>query len=151
MDKRCVIAREALDWLLLAIPEGEGKYLSYRAPLQAARDSLHEMVGILRQEEHDALVRISSPCPCGTCDVEKREKRTVEDIAIRCIIQDDEELEEAEAKADEENQVVEPPAIGADAGAALHSAAQPIAVGAGAGAAAAELELRRRVAIGHCE
>ena len=62
-----------------------------------------------------------------------------------------EELEQAEAKADEENQVVEPPAIGADAGAALHSAAQPIGVGAGAGAAAAELELRRRVAIGHCE
>lgn len=149
MDKRCVIAREALDWLLLAIPEGEGKYLSYRAPLQAARDNLHEMVGILRQEEHEALVRISSPCPCGTCDVEKREKRTVEDIAIRCIIQDDEELEQVEHE--EENQVVEPPAIGADAGAALHSAAQPIGVGAGAGAAAAELELRRQVAMGHCE
>ena len=144
-----MIAREALTWLLLAIPEGEGKYLAYRESLKLARDNLEEMVKILRQEEHDALVRVSSPCPCGTCDVEKREKRTVEDIAIRCIIGDDEELEVEEEQ--DANTVVEPVAVGADAGAALRCAAQPFGAGAGAGAAAAELELQRQVAVGHCE
>jgi hypothetical protein len=106
MDKRCLIAREALDWLLLSIPEGESKYSTHRPILKYARVHLTAMIKALREEEHEELSRTLSPCPCGTCDFEKREERRIEDIAIRSIIHDDESANEVVVEENEEGVAV---------------------------------------------
>jgi hypothetical protein len=88
MEKACIVANEAILFLIRSIPkDAEGDKGEMRASLCEAQDWIHTLYAELKEARAKAMEtlgvkRADSPCPCGDCEEEEEVKETPKKVSF---------------------------------------------------------------------